>query len=151
MRLAGSGAGAAAIACLDLLVAIGLKREKITICDSKGVVHRGRQDLDADKARYATDTSARTLADAMQGADVFLGLSQGGLVKPDMVKSLAAKPLILALANPESEIRQQGLGLHPNGLVFDRLFIQLGLDGVEKRAIDCSPLRTSPLKATSPI
>ena len=100
MRLAGSGAGAAAIACLDLLVAIGLKREKITICDSKGVVHRGRQDLDADKARYATDTSARTLADAMQGADVFLGLSQGGLVKPDMVKSLAAKPLILALANP---------------------------------------------------
>ena len=62
MRLAGSGAGAAAIACLDLLVAIGLKREKITICDSKGVVHRGRQDLDADKARYATDTSARTLA-----------------------------------------------------------------------------------------
>ena len=109
VRLAGSGAGAAAIACLDLLVAIGLRRENITICDSKGVVHSGRQDLDADKARYATDTGARTLADAMDGADVFLGLSQGGLVKPDMVKSLAAKPLILALANPEPEIRPEAV------------------------------------------
>ena len=109
VRLAGSGAGAAAIACLDLLVAIGVRRENITICDSKGVVHRGRQDLDADKARYATDTSARTLAEAMEGADVFLGLSQGGIVKPDMVKSLAAKPLILALANPEPEIRPEAV------------------------------------------
>ena len=109
VRLAGSGAGAAAIACLDLLVAIGLRRENITICDSKGVVHRGRQDLDGDKARYATDTGARTLADAMDGADIFLGLSQGGLVKPDMVKSLAATPLILALANPEPEIRPEAV------------------------------------------
>ena len=109
VRLAGSGAGAAAIACLDLLVAIGLRRENITICDSKGVVHRDRQDLDADKARYAADTGARTLAEAMDGADLLLGLSQGGLVKPDMVKSLAAKPLILALANPEPEIRPEAV------------------------------------------
>ncbi len=107
VTLAGSGAGAAAIACLDVLVGLGLRRENIVIADSKGVVHSGRNDLDTDKARYAAKTDARTLANAMRGADIFLGVSQGGVVDQDMVKTLAKKPLILALANPEPEIRPE--------------------------------------------
>ena len=107
VRLAGSGAGAAAIACLDVLVSLGMAPENIAIADSRGVVHKGRNDLDADKARYAADTKARTLSDIMSEADIFLGLSQGGVVTRDMVKSLAAKPLILALANPEPEVRPE--------------------------------------------
>jgi malate dehydrogenase (oxaloacetate-decarboxylating)(NADP+) len=106
-RLAGSGAGAAAIACLDLLVSLGLRRESIAITDSRGVVHKGRKDLDADKARYAADTKARTLAEIMEGADIFLGLSQGGIVTRDMVRAMGSKPLVLALANPEPEVRPE--------------------------------------------
>ena len=109
VKLAGSGAGAAAIACLDVLVGLGLERENIVIADSRGVVHTGRNDLDADKARYAAETKDRTLTDAMKGADIFLGVSQGGVVSPEMVKGLAARPLILALANPEPEIRPEAV------------------------------------------
>jgi malate dehydrogenase (oxaloacetate-decarboxylating)(NADP+) len=107
VRLAGSGAGAAAIACLDLLVSLGLRRDSIAITDSKGVVHKGRKDLDADKARYAADTKARTLAEIMEGADIFLGLSQAGVVTRDMVRAMGSKPLVLALANPEPEVRPE--------------------------------------------
>jgi malate dehydrogenase (oxaloacetate-decarboxylating)(NADP+) len=107
VKLAGSGAGASAIACLDLLVTLGLRREHIAITDSKGVVHAGRKDLSAEKARYAADTDARTLADILRGADIFLGLSQADLLRPEMVKEMAQKPLILALANPDPEIRPE--------------------------------------------
>ena len=108
VRLVCSGAGAAAIACLDLQVSLGMKREHITIIDSKGVVHTGRGgSIDADKARYARDTAARTLADAIDGADIFLGLSTGGVLTADMVKRMAARPIILAMANPEPEIRPE--------------------------------------------
>ena len=108
VRLVCSGAGAAAIACLDLQVSLGMKREHITIIDSKGVVHTGRGGrIDADKTRYARDTAARTLADAIGGADIFLGLSTGGVLTADMVKRMAAKPIILAMANPEPEIRPE--------------------------------------------
>jgi malate dehydrogenase (oxaloacetate-decarboxylating)(NADP+) len=107
VKLAGSGAGAAAIACLDLLVAVGLNPDNICICDSTGVVYRGRAKLDADKSRYARDTAARTLAEIMIGADIFLGLSGPGVVTAEMVKSMAPAPLILALANPEPEIRPE--------------------------------------------
>jgi malate dehydrogenase (oxaloacetate-decarboxylating)(NADP+) len=108
VKLACSGAGAAAIACLDLLVSLGMRRENIAIADSKGVVYKGRKEgMDADKQRYAVETSARTLADIVKGADVFLGLSTGGVLKPEMVKSMADKPLILAMANPEPEIRPE--------------------------------------------
>ncbi|HSF48689.1 MAG TPA: NADP-dependent malic enzyme, partial [Burkholderiales bacterium] len=108
VKLACSGAGAAAIACLDLLVSLGMRRENIAIVDSKGVVYKGRKEgMDADKQRYAAETSARTLADIVKGADVFLGLSTGGVLKPEMVKSMADKPLILAMANPEPEIRPE--------------------------------------------
>jgi malate dehydrogenase (oxaloacetate-decarboxylating)(NADP+) len=106
-KLAGSGAGAAAIACLDLLVSLGLRRDSVAITDSRGVVHKGRKDLDADKARYAADTKARSLAEIMEGADIFLGLSQGGIVTRDMVRALGSKPLVLALANPEPEVRPE--------------------------------------------
>jgi malate dehydrogenase (oxaloacetate-decarboxylating)(NADP+) len=103
-----SGAGAAAIACLDLLVGLGLKRENVTACDSKGVIYVGRGDsFNPEKARYAQKTSARTLADAIVDADVFMGLSTGGVLTPPMVKTMGTRPIILALANPEPEIRPE--------------------------------------------
>ena len=100
-----SGAGAAAISCVNLWCDLGVKRENITICDSKGVIYVGRPGgMDETKARYAQDTDKRTLADAMVGADIFLGLSAAGVVKQDMVVSMADKPMVFALANPTPEI-----------------------------------------------
>ncbi|AGX87537.1 NADP-dependent malic enzyme [Candidatus Symbiobacter mobilis] len=108
VRVAVSGAGAAAIACLTVMVGLGVQVKNIVICDSKGVVYTGRPGgYDASKARFAKDTDMRTLADAMRGADVFLGCSTAGVVSPDMVRSMADKPIILALANPEPEIRPE--------------------------------------------
>ena len=105
VRLVVSGAGAAALACLDLLVSMGMPREHITVTDIEGVVYRGRPVLmDPEKERYAIDTAARTLGEVIEGADVFLGLSAGGVLKPEMVKRMAERPLILALANPNPEI-----------------------------------------------
>ena len=108
VKLVCSGAGAAALSCLDLLVSLGLRIENITVSDIKGVVYQGRtEEMDEYKARYAKHTSARTLADIIAGADVFLGLSAGGVLKPEMVQKMADRPLILALANPEPEIRPE--------------------------------------------
>ena len=105
VRVAASGAGAAGIACLDMLVQLGVKPEHITVCDRLGVVYNGRaEDMDADKARYARDTAARTLGEIVAGADIFLGLSAGGVLKPEMVAAMAERPIILALANPNPEI-----------------------------------------------
>jgi malate dehydrogenase (oxaloacetate-decarboxylating)(NADP+) len=105
VKLVVSGAGAAALACLDMLVALGMKMENIWVTDIKGVVYQGRkEEMDENKVRYARKTEARRLADVIEGADVFLGLSAGGVLKPEMVKKMAPKPLILALANPEPEI-----------------------------------------------
>ena len=100
-----SGAGAAAISCLDLWCNLGVCKENILVCDSKGVLYFGRDaDMEANKARYARDTRARTLADAIEGADIFLGLSSAGVLKPEMVKRMAKQPVIFALANPNPEI-----------------------------------------------
>lgn len=100
-----SGAGAAALACLDLMVDMGLPLQNIWVSDIEGVVYKGRQVLmDPVKERFAQETDARTLADIIEGADVFLGLSAGGVLKPEMVQRMAPRPLILALANPEPEI-----------------------------------------------
>jgi malate dehydrogenase (oxaloacetate-decarboxylating)(NADP+) len=108
VKLACSGAGAAALACLDLLVSLGLKPENILVSDAKGVVYTGRKEgMDPNKERYARDTRARTLADIVPGADIFLGLSAGGVLKPEMVEEMADKPIILAMANPEPEIRPE--------------------------------------------
>ena len=105
VRLVASGAGAAALSCLNLLVTMGLDKSKVIVCDSRGVIYKGRAEaMDEYKAAYAIDSDLRTLAEAMQGADVFLGLSAGNLVKPEMVKSMAAKPIVFALANPTPEI-----------------------------------------------
>ncbi|BEV71401.1 MULTISPECIES: NADP-dependent malic enzyme [unclassified Paludibacterium] len=106
VRLVTSGAGAAAIACLDLLVALGIQQKNVVVCDSKGVIYHGRDEkMDESKKRYAIDDKGlRTLKDAIVGADIFLGLSGPNLVSQDMVRSMAAHPLILALANPEPEI-----------------------------------------------
>ncbi|SAK41588.1 malic enzyme [Caballeronia arationis] len=107
VKLVCSGAGAAAIACLDLLVDLGLKKSNTLVVDSKGVIYEGRGNLDVSKERYQASTNARTLADAIDQADVFLGCSSAGVLKPEMVKVMADKPLILALANPEPEIRPE--------------------------------------------
>src|SRR5690606_810697 len=93
VKLAVSGAGAAAIACLDVMVGLGVQRKNIFVCDSKGVIHTERTDkLDESKRRFIQDTSARTLADAMIGADVFLGCSAPGVVTPEMLMTMADKP-----------------------------------------------------------
>jgi malate dehydrogenase (oxaloacetate-decarboxylating)(NADP+) len=108
VKLVASGAGAAAIACLNLLVEMGLPRGNIVVTDIKGVVYRGRtEEMDPEKERFAVETRARTLSEVIDGADVFLGVSAGGVLKPEMVKRMGARPLILALANPEPEIRPE--------------------------------------------
>ncbi|MBI5925380.1 MAG: NADP-dependent malic enzyme [Aquabacterium sp.] len=108
VKVAVSGAGAAAIACLDVMVGLGIKRENVFVCDSKGLIHTERTDkLDESKRRYAQPTTGRTLADAVNGADVFLGCSAAGTLTADMVKTMAPNPIILALANPEPEIRPE--------------------------------------------
>ncbi len=104
VKLATSGAGAAGIACLDMLVALGMKPENILAVDRDGVLYTGRAHMDPDKQRYARDTDKRTLADICHGADIFLGLSAGGVLKPEMVATMAPQPIILALANPYPEI-----------------------------------------------
>ena len=105
VKLVTSGAGAAALACLGLLVKLGIPRENIFVTDLAGVVYEGRTELmDEDKIQFAQKTDARTLRDVIAGADIFLGLSAGGVLKQDMVKSMADKPLIFALANPTPEI-----------------------------------------------
>jgi malate dehydrogenase (oxaloacetate-decarboxylating)(NADP+) len=104
IKLAASGAGAAGIACLDMLVSLGVKPENITVTDKDGVIYEGRPNLDPSLVRYARNTKCRTLAETVKDADVFLGLSAGGVLKADMVQTMATRPLIFALANPTPEI-----------------------------------------------
>ena len=104
VKLVCSGAGAAAIACLDLIVSLGLDPKNVFACDSKGVIHTGREGLDASKLRYAQKTEHRSLGDVIADADIFLGLSTAGVLKPEMVKTMAKDPIILAMANPDPEI-----------------------------------------------
>jgi malate dehydrogenase (oxaloacetate-decarboxylating)(NADP+) len=105
VRLVASGAGAAALSCLNLLVSMGLDKKNVLVCDSRGVIYAGRTEkMDEYKAEFAIDTPLRTLSEAIDGADVFLGLSAGNLLKPEMVESMADKPVVFALANPTPEI-----------------------------------------------
>ncbi|NYZ61545.1 NADP-dependent malic enzyme [Luteimonas deserti] len=118
VKLATTGAGAAGIACLDMLVALGLKPENILAFDRDGVIHSGRTDLDDAKARYARDTPARSLAEIVAGADVFLGLSAGGILKPEMLEAMAPNPVILALANPYPEIMpEEARRVRPDAII----------------------------------
>src|SRR5271169_1815725 len=105
VKMVVSGAGAAALACVDLLMDLGLSRENVWLTDLAGVVFQGRQELmDPEKARFAQPTRARRLIEVIGGADIFLGLSAGGVLSQEMVGMMAPKPLILALANPTPEI-----------------------------------------------
>ncbi|WP_216797410.1 NADP-dependent malic enzyme [Candidatus Vallotia tarda] len=119
VKVVASGAGAAALACLNLLIDLGLKRENVFVTDLAGVVYEGRTELmDADKALFKQVTDARTLSDIIGDADVFLGLSAAGVLKPDMVKKMAARPLILALANPTPEILPEvALQVRPDAIL----------------------------------
>ncbi|MEN9946493.1 MAG: hypothetical protein RLZZ293_879 [Pseudomonadota bacterium] len=104
VKIVVSGAGAAAIACLNLLVSLGAQHKNIYVCDSKGVIHSQRENLDPSKQQYAQDTNARQLDEVIQNADIFLGLSGPGSVTPEMIASMAENPLVFALANPTPEI-----------------------------------------------
>ena len=119
VKIVCSGAGAAAIACLDLLVGLGAQRSNIHVTDSKGVVYAGRVEMmDEQKAKYAQPTNARILADIMPGADIFMGLSAGGVLKPEMVAGMAGRPIILALANPDPEILPElALKARPDAII----------------------------------
>ena len=104
IKVAVNGAGAAAIACTELIKAMGVRGDNVIMCDRKGVIYKGRDDLDQWKSAHAVETDKRTLADAVNGADVFLGLSAAGALKPEMVKTMAPEPIIFAMANPDPEI-----------------------------------------------
>ena len=119
VKLVTSGAGAAALACLDLLVAMGVKRENIWVTDILGVVYEGRaEQMDEKKALFAQKTEARSLADVIGGADIFLGLSAPNVLKPEMVKDMADKPIIMALANPVPEIMpEDALEARPDAII----------------------------------
>ncbi len=119
VKLVASGAGAAALACLDLLVTMGLPREAIWVTDIAGVVYEGRTELmDARKGRYARPTEARTLSEVIEGADIFLGLSAGGVLTPEMVDRMAQRPIVLALANPNPEIMPDAVkAVRPDAIV----------------------------------
>ena len=109
IRVVALGAGAAGIACLKMLMVLGVKKEHITMLDSKGVVHDGRNNLTPEKAEFARKTEMRTIAEAMKGADLFLGVSGPGLLTPEMVASMAPNPIIFALANPTPEIMPEAV------------------------------------------
>ncbi|MFA7298944.1 MAG: phosphate acyltransferase, partial [Sideroxydans sp.] len=119
VKLVASGAGAAALACLDMLVSLGVRMENVIVTDIKGVVYKGRaEEMDDNKARYARDIPQRKLAEVIEGADVFLGLSAGDVLKPEMVQQMAARPLIFALANPTPEILPtEALEVRPDAIL----------------------------------
>jgi malate dehydrogenase (oxaloacetate-decarboxylating)(NADP+) len=119
VRLVTAGAGAAALACLDLLVVLGLKRENVVVTDIAGVVFEGRaEQMDPYKARFAADTPHRTLEQALEGADIFLGLSAAGVLRADWLSKMADKPLILALANPVPEIMpEEAKSVRPDAIL----------------------------------
>ena len=119
IKLVTSGAGAAALACLNLLVSLGVRKENITVTDIEGVVYQGRtSEMDEYKSIYAQETDARTLAEVIEGADVFLGLSAAGVLKPELLKHMAKQPLILALANPVPEILpEQAMEVRPDAII----------------------------------
>jgi malate dehydrogenase (oxaloacetate-decarboxylating)(NADP+) len=118
VRIAISGAGAAGIACAEHYVRLGVKRDNIILCDTKGVIYKGREEgMNRHKERFAQDTRLRTLAEAMQAADVFVGCSVKGAVTPDMVRSMAARPIVFAMANPDPEISYEDVRASRNDVI----------------------------------
>jgi malate dehydrogenase (oxaloacetate-decarboxylating)(NADP+) len=118
VKVAVNGAGAAAIACTELIKAMGVRGDNVIMCDRKGVIHKARTDLDQWKSAHAVDTDKRTLAEAIEGADVFLGLSAADVVSKDMVKTMAKDPIIFAMANPDPEIRpEEAMAVRPDSII----------------------------------
>jgi len=118
VRVVVNGAGAAAIACTELIKAMGVRGDNVIMCDRKGVIYKGRTDIDQWKSAHAVDTDKRTLADAIEGADVFLGLSAANVVSKDMVKSMANDPIIFAMANPDPEISpEDAMAVRPDSII----------------------------------
>ncbi|MEO8705976.1 MAG: malic enzyme-like NAD(P)-binding protein, partial [Kofleriaceae bacterium] len=119
IKLVVSGAGAAAIACVEFFISLGITREHVTLCDSKGVIHAGRKDLNRQKLKFAVpDEGRRTLADAMHGADMFMGVSVANTVTQAMLKTMADRPIVFALANPDPEISYpDAIAARPDAIV----------------------------------
>ena len=146
IKLVVSGAGAGAIACVEFFISLGLKREHAVLVDSKGVIHRGRTDLNRQKQKFAIpDDGRRTLADAMKGADMFMGLSVAGTVKPEMLAGMNERPIIFALANPDPEISySEAIAARPDALVAtgrsdfpNQVNNVLGFPYIFRGALDC--------------
>src|SRR4051794_12260796 len=146
IKLVVSGAGAAAIACVEFFCSLGMKAENVILVDSKGVVHRGRKDLTRQKARWAVaDDGRRTLADAMRGTDMFMGLSIANVVTPDMLRTMADRPIVFALANPDPEISYpDAIMARPDALVAtgrsdfpNQVNNVLGFPYIFRGALDC--------------
>jgi malate dehydrogenase (oxaloacetate-decarboxylating)(NADP+) len=146
IKLVVSGAGAAAIACVEFFCSLGLRRENAVLVDSKGVIHKGRTDLNRQKQKLAiADDGRRTLADVMQGADMFMGLSVAGAVKPEMLTGMAERPIIFALANPDPEISYpDAIAARPDALVAtgrsdypNQVNNVLGFPYIFRGALDC--------------
>ncbi|MBS1239723.1 MAG: tme, partial [Proteobacteria bacterium] len=113
-----NGAGAAAIACTALIKAMGARHENVTMCDRSGVIYVGRDNVDQFKSAHAIETAARTLEEALVGADIFLGLSAAGALKPEWVAKMAKKPIIFAMANPDPEITPpEAKAVRPDAIV----------------------------------
>jgi malate dehydrogenase (oxaloacetate-decarboxylating)(NADP+) len=145
-RVVFSGSGAAAIGCLRLYLRMGMRRENVTLVDSKGVIYRGRTtDMTPYKEEFARETTDRTLADAMRGRDVFVGLSIGGIVSPEMIRSMADRPIVFALANPYPEISyEDAKGARPDAIVAtgrsdypNQVNNVLGFPFIFRGALDC--------------
>jgi malate dehydrogenase (oxaloacetate-decarboxylating)(NADP+) len=145
IKMVVNGAGAAAISCTRLYCALGVRRENVVMVDSKGVCRADRADLNAQKREFATDRDIHTLADAMQGADLFLGLSVRDVVSSEMVKSMAANPIVFALANPDPEISRDLALASRNDLIYatgrsdypNQINNVLGFPFIFRGALDC--------------
>jgi malate dehydrogenase (oxaloacetate-decarboxylating)(NADP+) len=144
-RIVINGAGASAIACADHFVRLGVRREAILMCDSNGILHRGREkELNSHKARYMCETEHRTLTDGMAAADVFMGLSKGNCVTAEMLETMASRPLVFALANPEPEISYpSAVAARPDAIVAtgrsdypNQVNNVLGFPGIFRGALD---------------
>ncbi len=146
IKLVVSGAGAAAIACVEFFISLGMNRANVVLCDSKGVIHKGRTDLNRQKASFAiVDDGRRTLADVMRGADMFMGVSVANTVTPDMLKTMADRPIVFALANPDPEISYpDAITARPDAIVAtgrsdfpNQVNNVLGFPYIFRGALDC--------------
>ena len=145
VRLVVNGAGAAAIMCTRLYISLGIRPENVVMCDSKGVISHSRKNLSSEKAEFATSRAISTLAEALEGADIFLGLSVGGVVSPEMLRTMAPSPIVFALANPNPEITyEEASQTRPDAIIAtgrsdypNQVNNVLGFPYIVRGALDC--------------